>query len=135
MRKKFSTKWKASRQKRKQRKYRFNASLHIRKKMVSAHLSKELRKKYSKRNTSLRKSDVVKVMRGSFKGKTGKINIINLRKLKVSIEGLQKQKKDGTKINVFFNPSNLQINELNLEDRKRLQVLERKNAQNKTSNA
>lgn len=103
--------------------------------MVSAHLSKELRKKYSKRNTSLRKSDVVKVMRGSFKGKTGKINIINLRKLKVSIEGLQKQKKDGTKINVFFNPSNLQINELNLEDRKRLQVLERKNAQNKTSNA
>ena len=128
MKKKFSTKWKASRQKRKQRKYRFNADLHIRKKMVSAHLSKELRKKYSKRSTSLRKNDVVKVMRGSFKGKTGKINIINLKKLKVSIEGLQKQKKDGTKINIFFNPSNLQITELNLEDRKRLQVLERKNA-------
>lgn len=135
MKKQFSTKWKASKQKRKQRKYRFNANLHIRKNMLSANLSKELRKKYSKRNISLRKKDVVKIKRGNFKGKTGKINIVNMKKLKVSIEGIQRQKKDGTKIHIFFDPSNLQITELNLEDKKRIKILERKNAPNKTSNA
>jgi len=135
MKKKFSTKWRASKQKRKQIKYRFNASLHIRKKMISAHLSKELRKKYSRRNFPLRKGDLVKVMRGSFKGKTGKINIVDLKKLKVSVEGLQRQKKDGTKINIFLDPSNLQIIELNLTDKKRIKSLERKNAQSKTGNA
>jgi len=135
MKKKFSTKWRASKQKRKQIKYRFNVSLHIRKKMISAHLSKELRKKYSRRNFPLRKGDLVKVMRGSFKGKTGKINIVDLKKLKVSVEGLQRQKKDGTKINIFLDPSNLQIIELNLTDKKRIKSLERKNAQSKTGNA
>jgi large subunit ribosomal protein L24 len=135
MKKKFSAKWVSSRQKRKQRKYRFNADLHIRKKMVSAHLSKELRKKYSRRSFQLRKGDIIKVTKGSFKGKTGKVNIVNLTKLKVNIEGLQRQKKDGTKINVFIDPSNLIITELNLVDKKRLKILERKNAQNKTINA
>jgi large subunit ribosomal protein L24 len=135
MKKRFSAKWVSSRQKRKQRKYRFNADLHIRKKMVSAHLSKELRKKYSRRSFQLRKGDIIKVTKGSFKGKTGKVNIVNLTKLKVNIEGLQRQKKDGTKINVFIDPSNLIITELNLVDKKRLKILERKNAQNKTINA
>lgn len=135
MKKKFSIKWKSSKQKRKQRKYRFNAPLHIRKKLISANLSKELRKKYNRRSFPLRKGDLVKIMRGSFKGKSGKIEKVNLKKLKVSIEGIQRQKKDGTKINVWFDPSKLQIIELNLEDKKRLKKLENKNAQKKTINA
>ena len=52
MKKDFSKSWKSSRQPRKQRKYVFNAPLHIRHKLVSANLSKELRKKYGKRITS-----------------------------------------------------------------------------------
>ena len=50
MKKKYSNSWKGSKQPRKQRKYRANAPLHTRHKMASANLSKELRKKYSKRN-------------------------------------------------------------------------------------
>src|SRR3989338_176397 len=46
MKNKFSTKWKESKQPRKQRKYRANAPLHLRKKFVNVNLSKELRKKY-----------------------------------------------------------------------------------------
>jgi len=126
MKKKFSTKWKASKQKRKQRKYRANAPLHLRRKFMSANLSKELRKKYGRRSFPLRKGDMVKVMRGKFKGKTGKVSEVDLKKLIVSIEGIQRQKKDGTKMNVYFNPSNLQIQELNLEDRKREIALKRK---------
>jgi len=126
MKQKFSKKWKSSRQVRKQRKYKFNAPLHIRHKLLSANLSKELRKKYRRRNFPLRKNDTVKVMRGKFRGKTGKVNFVNLKNLKVGIEGIQIQKKDGTKVNAYINPSKLQIIELNLDDKERIQSLERK---------
>ena len=128
MKQKFSTKWKASKQRRKQRKYRANAPLHLRHKLMSANLSEDLRKKYSRKSFPVRKGDNVRVMRGKFKGKTGKINNVNLMKMRVSIEGIQVQKKDGTKVNVYFNPSNLQINELNLDDIKRIKVLDKKQA-------
>jgi len=42
MKQKFSTTWKASKQPRKQRKYSANAPLHIKRKMLSANLSKTL---------------------------------------------------------------------------------------------
>lgn len=124
--KKFSKAWKSSKQKRKQRKYRYKAPLHIRHKFVAANLSKELRKRYYRRNLPLRKGDSVRIMRGSFKKKTGKISNVNLRNLKVFIEGIQQSKRDGTKVNVPFEPSNLQITELNLEDKKRMEIIERK---------
>lgn len=123
MKQKFSLSWRASRQKRKQRKFRMQAPLHIRHKLISSGLSKELRKSYGRRSFSLRKGDSVKVLVGKFKGKKGKINNVSLKKLKVTIEGLQIQKKDGTKINVWFQPSNLQIEALNLDDKKRSQAI------------
>ncbi len=126
MKQEFSNKWIGSRQPRKQRKYLANAPLHIRHKMISAHLSKELRKKYGKRNFPLRKNDAVKIMRGEYKKKTGKISEINMKKMKVLIDGIYKSKRDGTKIKIYFQPSNLQISELNLDDKKRIEALNRK---------
>ena len=123
MKQKFSTKWKSSKQPRKQRKYLANAPLHIKKKFISVNLSKELRKKYNKRNISVRKGDVVKIMRGKFKKKQGKITEVKLKKSKLAVEGIQVKKLDGSKVNVMLQPSNLQIVELNLEDRKRIQKL------------
>lgn len=128
MKQKFSRKWKASRQKRKQRKYLFRSPLHIRHKIMSCNLSKELRKKYGRRSFPLRKNDLVKITRGKFKNKKGKISNVDLKKLRVSIEGIQRQKRDGTKINIYFSPSKLQIQELNLEDKKRIQALGKEKA-------
>ena len=125
MKKKFSTQWKASKQPRKQRKYGVNAPLHIRHKFVSAHLSKELRTKYGKRSFPLRKGDRIKIMNGEFKGKTGKISVVDLIRTRANIEGINRTKKDGSKIGVWFNPSNLQIQELNLEDKKRIESINR----------
>src|SRR3989339_205308 len=101
MKKEFSKSWKSSKQPRKQRKYRANAPLHIRRKFVGINLSKDLRKKHSIRNIVVRVGDLVKIMRGKFKLKQGKI-------------------MDGSKSNVKMQPSNLQIIELNLQDSKRL---------------
>lgn len=135
MKQKFSTKWNGSRQPRKQRKFRINAPLHIRHKLVSANLSKELRKKYAKRSFPLKKGDEIKIMRGEFKGKTGKIDSVDLKYLRVAIAGINRTKKDGTKVSVYFAPSNLQIKELNLEDKKRKESLERKQNQGEEKNA
>lgn len=127
MKKHFSKHWKASKQPRKQVKYRANAPLHIKHKLMSANLDKDLRKKYGKRSFPLRKEDSVKILRGEFKKKTGKVGLVDLKKLRIAIEGIQKTKKDGSKINVWFNPSNLQIKELNLDDKKRLKSINNKN--------
>ncbi len=125
MKQKFSTKWKSSKQPRKQRKYLFNAPLHTRRKLLSSNLSKELRKKYKKRSLPLRKGDVVKIMRGKFKSKKGKVTAIKLKTEKIEVEGIQIKKQDGSKVNVPLRSSNLQIVELNLEDKKRNKALKK----------
>lgn len=126
MKKQFSTKWKGSKQPRKQRKYLARAPLHLKRKLLSANLDKSLRERYQKRSFSLRKGDTVKIMRGSFKGKTGKIENVDVKRIRVSIEKIQRSKRDGTKVNVFFKPSNLQIKELNLDDKERIKSIEKK---------
>ena len=126
MKKTFSKHWIASKQPRKQRKYKARAPLHIKHIFLSANLSKELRKKYQRRSFPLRKGDTIKIMRGSFKRKTGKIENVDLKRTRVSIEKIQKAKKDGTKVNIFFHPSNLQIQELTLDDKERINSIERK---------
>lgn len=121
----FSTSWKASKQPRKQRKFRANAPLHKKHKFLSAQLSKELRKKHGKRNIPVRKGDEVLVMRGSFRKKKAKVASVDIKKTRVVLESVQRARKDGTKVNVYFHPSNLQILTLNLDDKKRIEVLNR----------
>ncbi|MCX6746847.1 MAG: 50S ribosomal protein L24 [Candidatus Pacearchaeota archaeon] len=123
MKKEFSTHWKASKQPRKQRKYSANAPLHIKRKLLSVNLSKELRKKYGKRNVPIRKGDNVKIMKGKFKKKQGKIIEVDVKNSKVIIEGVQVKKQDGSKANVKMHPSNLQIIDLNTEDKKRIKEI------------
>lgn len=126
MKTKFSSSWKRSVQPRKQRKYRYNAPLHIKQKFISAHLSKDLRKKHNKRNIGVRKGDKVKVMRGQFKKKEGKVDQVSLKKTQVYVEGVEITKKDGTKTRYPIHPSNLMIIELNMDDKMRQKILERK---------
>lgn len=118
----FSTKWKASRQPRKKRKYIWNAPIHVRRKLMAATLSDELRAKYSLRNIEVRKNDEVEIMRGKFKKKRGKIIAINMDKMKVAIDGIQFSKKDGTKINAWLHPSNLRIVTLDTNDKMRIRA-------------
>ena len=133
MKSQFSTSWLSSKQPRKQRKYIANAPLHIRHKFLSSQLSKSLREKYSKRNLPLRKGDEVLVMRGSFSKKKAKVTSINLKKSRIALEGIQRTKKDGTKVNVYFHPSVLQISSLNLDDKKRVELLNKSNKKKKNA--
>ncbi|MBR9682969.1 50S ribosomal protein L24 [Candidatus Woesearchaeota archaeon] len=124
--KKFSPTWNKSTQPRKQRKYRYGAPLHLKKNFMHSHLSPELRKKHQLRNIQLRTGDRVKILRGTHKKQEGKVETVNIKKERVFITGIEKIKKDGTKLLVPFNPSNLMIVALNLEDKKRKQKLDSK---------
>ena len=126
MKQKFSKHWKSSKQPRKQRKYRAEAPLQIKRNFLSVNLSKELRKKHKTRNLPLRKGDLVKISRGKFKKKQGKVIEVKIKKQKIYIEGIQVKKRDGSKTNVPIQASNLQIIELNLDDKKRIKSLNRK---------
>lgn len=112
MKKKFSTSWEASKQPRKQRKYRFNAPLHLRKKFVNVNLAKPLREKQKKRNIQIHREDIVKIMKGKYKGKKGKVLEVKLKESRIVVEGIQAKKQDGSKVFIKLQPSNLQIIEL-----------------------
>jgi len=122
----FSKFWKASTQPRKQRKYRYNAPLHIKRKFISVNLEKDLREKYGKRNVRVRVGDKVKVMSGQFKKKIGKVSRIDMKKLKLHIDGVEMIKRDGSKVTYPTDPSNVKIIELNLTDKLRKKSIDRK---------
>jgi len=115
----FSKAWISSKKPNKQRKYRFNAPLHIRGSFLNAHLSKELRSKYNIRAVRVRTGDKVRIMRGQFKKQEGKIEEVDMKKLKVYIAKIEHVKRDGTKARYPIEPSNLLIVELNTDDKAR----------------
>lgn len=135
MKQKWSNKWTGSKQSRKQRKYKENAPLHIRRKFMSANLSPPLRKRYKKRSLPVRKGDEVRVMTGSLKGKKGKVERVDLKKGKVYIESVKMKKPDGSEIHKPVRPSNLQITDPDLDDKMRLKKLERKKEKTKKEKA
>ena len=131
--KKFSKNWKRSIQPRQQRKYTLRAPLHIKQKAVHVHLSPALRTKYGFRNIGVRKGDKVRVLRGKFTKKEGKVDRVLLKKSTIFITGVEYIKRDGSKILVPINPSNLMIIELELGDTQRREKLESKTNPKTTS--
>ncbi|MBI4143404.1 50S ribosomal protein L24 [Candidatus Woesearchaeota archaeon] len=123
---KFSREWKGSRNPGKQRKYKAGAPLHIKQKFVHAHLSKDLRKKYGKRSIGLRKGDKVRILNGRFRKHDGKVEKISLNKSKIFVNGIETAKRDGTKKMLALHPSNVVVVELNMDDKLRQKILERK---------
>ncbi len=87
---------------------------------MAAHLQKDLRQKYKRRSLRLRPGDKVKVMRGTFRNKTGKVDRINVKEQKVYITGVEFTKRDGSKAMYPIHPSNILIQELDLTDKRRL---------------
>lgn len=124
--KKFSKAWISSKNPNKQRKYVANAPLNVRKKLLKVHLAKPLKEKYNKRTVLIKKGDTVKVMVGSFKGNVGKVSRVSYKNLRIFVEGIKRKKADGKDVLVSLNPSNVQIEELDLKDKIRQKSITKK---------
>ncbi|MDH5815593.1 MAG: 50S ribosomal protein L24 [Candidatus Nezhaarchaeota archaeon] len=122
-----------TKQPRKQRRLLYQAPNHVRHKMMSAHLSEELRKQYPFRSLPLRTGDVVTVMRGDHKGHTGKVIRLDHKKFRIYIEGLVRKKVDGSEVPIPIHPSKVEIIRLNLDDKWRKKIIERKMAAKATT--
>ena len=104
----------------------YRATNQVLNKQISAPISKELRKKYTRRSARIMTDDTVKVIRGEYKGITGKVSKISIDSNSIAIEGNKKEKLKGEKIDVYIHSSNVIITTLNTDDKWRLKILEKK---------
>lgn len=111
---------------RKQRKQLYTAPLHKRYKMFSAPLSLELKKSHGINSLPIRRGDTVRIMRGDRKGTEGKVAGIDRTHYRISIEGVTREKIDGTAVPVSIHPSKVVLTNLNLDDKWRREILKRK---------
>merc|ERR1711993_140463 len=111
---------------RKQRKRHFSAPSHVKRKLMTAPLSKDLRSKYGVRNIPIRKDDEVQVVRGHYKGQqVGKVVQCYRKKFCVYIERIQREKANGASVYVGIHPSKVSIVKLKM-DKDRKKILDRR---------
>merc|ERR1719440_2533476 len=110
---------------RKSRKAHFTAPSSVRRKIMSAHLNKELSQKYHVKSMPIRKDDEVIVVRGINRGREGKVIQVYRKKYVIHIERVTREKSNGSTVNVGIPPSNVMITKLKL-DKDRRAILERK---------
>ncbi len=103
----------------KQRKKLYNAPAHIRHKMMAAPLGKELAASRGAKTLPVRKGDTVRIQRGDNKGFEGKVSRVDLKAYRIYLEGLTREKVDGTNIFLPIHPSKVEIRALNLDDKYR----------------
>jgi large subunit ribosomal protein L26e len=84
-----------SSQRRKSRKAHFSAGSTLRRKIMSSHLSKDLKTQYQVRAMPVRKGDTVKVVRGTSKNREGKVMTVYRKKWCIHIEKITREKSNG----------------------------------------
>ncbi len=82
----------------KQRKMLFNAPAHIRHKQMGAPLSSDIASANGAKTLPVRKGDTVRILRGDNKGFEGKVSRVDLKAYRIYLEGLTREKVDGTNI-------------------------------------
>ncbi len=117
-----------TKQPKKQRKRRYQASLHLRNKRMTAPLSKSLREKYGIKRLPVHKGDKVTVFRAKSEDQEIKGKVIRTlpQKYSIHVEGYSKEKADGTIVSFPMRPSNVVITALNLKDKKRREIIRRR---------
>lgn len=99
---------------------------HCRGNIMSAHLSTDLRNTYGVRALPVRKGDTIRVLRGDYKDYEGKILRVDRQKYKIYVDGITREKADGASVQVPIHPSKVEITKLNLDDKWRNKIIERK---------
>ena len=110
----------------KQRKRLYTAPYHSRSHIFSAHLSSELRGSHNSRTMPVKKGDTIRVLRGDYKGFEGKILRVNRKGYRIIVDGINREKADGTSIPVAIHPSKVEVIRLDLDDKWRDKILRRK---------
>ncbi|KAI4142463.1 MAG: hypothetical protein L6R39_004928 [Caloplaca ligustica] len=109
---------------RKSRKAHFQAPSSVRRTIMSAPLSKELREKHNVRSIPIRKDDEITIVRGTNKGRSGKVTSVYRLKYVIHVERIAREKSNGQSVPLGIHPSKVQITKLK-GDKDRDNILER----------
>jgi large subunit ribosomal protein L24 len=104
----------------KQRKYRYNAPLHIKSKFLNSHLADDVAKEYGIRTLRVIEGDTVKIMRGDHAGTEGKVRGVDVKHESITVDGVSEVKADGKEVPRKIHASNVLITKLNTDDERRL---------------
>ncbi len=110
----------------KNRKRRFNAPNHVRRKFLSAPLSPSLKIEYGARSMPVRRDDTVTITKGDKKLTEGKVIRVDSERSKIYIEGVTRNRMDGSMVQIPIRPENVMITRLELGDDKRRAILARR---------
>ena len=121
---------KVSSSRRTQRRNLYQAPSSTRRKILSCRLNKELRNKHKVRSLPIRKNDVVKILKGKAKNKTGKVTTVYRRRWVIYVDKVTRDKQNGQPVNIPIKPSNCTIETLHL-DKDRKDLIERASAKSR----
>jgi large subunit ribosomal protein L24 len=91
---------------------------------LHARLEKKLADKYKLRSVQIRKGDTIKVLRGDFRDREGKVAKVNLKDETIEVDGVTVHKADGSEVSRPIHPSNVIVTKLEVKDKRRMSKLE-----------
>ncbi len=109
-----------------QRRRLFQSPAHRRHKEFSAPLADDLKNKHGFNAVPVKTGDTVRIMRGDRKGFEGKIIRVDRQKYRIFVEGVTREKVDGTAMPIPLHPSKVMIINLDLDDKWRRKAIKRK---------
>jgi ribosomal protein uL24 len=98
------------------------------KNLNSASLSPELAQEHQVHSMGVRKGDTVAILRGNFVDVEGKVTKVDRKKGYVYIEGVTREKADGTTRQVPIHSSKIIVRRLVLDDKRRKEILQRRSS-------
>jgi len=101
----------------------FQAPSHVRYRLFSAPLSPALKTVHKVSSLPVRMGDTVRIMRGDRRGTEGKVTKIDRSNYRLFVEGVTREKVDGTAVQIPIHPSKAMITSLNLDDKWRRESL------------
>lgn len=88
-------------------------------------MAKDLRTKYSVRSLPIRKDDEVRIVRGKYKDREGKVTQVYRKKWVIYVDRVQRDKSNGASVPIGIHPSKVVITTIKL-DKDRRAILDRK---------
>jgi large subunit ribosomal protein L24 len=104
----------------KQRKYRYQAPLHVKSKFLRAPVNDEVTKEFGVKTLRVIEGDTVRVLRGDHAGTEGKVREVHVKNESVTVDGVSEVKADGKEVPRKVHASNLLLIKLNTDDERRL---------------
>ena len=103
-----------------QRRLQLSAPSSIKRRLMSCHLNKTLRQTHKIRALPIKRGDEVKILKGKFKGKSGKVVQVYRRRSVIYVDKIQREKQNGQTVFFPIRPSYCIIEKLvNNKDRKK----------------